>query len=268
MGRPDIRLLTEEYGFRVFPIRSRSKKPAIKAWPERATSDIEEARSLWRDCNLFVEEFNAGVCTDGLCIIDIDKMPSGWSDIILPKTFRVATGRGEHWYFTTSVPVKSGPLYPGEVDIKSGRGAMVLAPGSTHPSGAVYTIIDPTPPAPLEQFRFLTTILQDNGKFRRAGGQAEFVGLPDPEPDEDNPLFVQASWSQVNTLGERGDRNRSLFLLACGLYRDYAASLLTRQTVEDILREGCRMIIADDFTSEEAIRTVNSAFRSVFGKVD
>jgi hypothetical protein len=90
-----------------------------------------------------------------LFVVDID--PGGeeklrQAGIELPKTFEVRTGRGRHLYFWTSEPMsdKNHLLRAAgitEVDLR-GLGGYVLAPGSLHASGAVYTAVGPIPASP------------------------------------------------------------------------------------------------------------------------
>lgn len=261
---PNIPLLTTTYGFRVFPIRHKSKRPAIKGWPERASSDLDSCRVLWHDAEIGPGDFNAGVVTDGLCVVDIDSMPEGWKDLD-PKTFKVRTGKGWHWYFTTDLSISPAPLYPGEVDIKSGPGAMVLAPGSTHPSGAVYEIVDDRKPQPLPSW--VLHAIRDAGLLKGAVRSPGTLAVPGPEDEatEDNPLLLDAIRSQLALVGGRGERNRSLFNFACNVYRDFGNGFITRATTDGLLVEACHLVLADDFDSAECERTINSAWKSVFG---
>jgi hypothetical protein len=62
------------------------------------------------------------------------------ADIYMPKTLDVFTGRGLHIYHWTEVPMKGSNrlLSVPNVDVK-GAGGYVMAPGSLHYSGAIYT---------------------------------------------------------------------------------------------------------------------------------
>src|SRR5437667_6622823 len=77
-----------------------------------------------------------------LCVLDfdIDKDIPEWLN--QTRTYKVKTSRGVHVYFRGARP--STGLYVGGKkvgDIKS-VGGYVLAAGSTHPSGAIYTVVD------------------------------------------------------------------------------------------------------------------------------
>jgi hypothetical protein len=55
-------------GFRVFPLEIGGKRPAIKDWPNMATSDPHKIKAMWGD-----EPFNIGVATgQGLMVLDFD----------------------------------------------------------------------------------------------------------------------------------------------------------------------------------------------------
>jgi len=77
-----------------------------------------------------------------LCVLDFDKPESipGW--LSETRTFKVKTSKGVHVYFSGAR--KTTKLYvDGNLvgDVKS-AGGYVLAAGSVHPSGAIYTVID------------------------------------------------------------------------------------------------------------------------------
>ena len=58
-------------GFRVFPIRPRSKFPAIKGWQEKATTDKKAIDSFWAGH----PDANIGVAAGGklgLFVLDVD----------------------------------------------------------------------------------------------------------------------------------------------------------------------------------------------------
>lgn len=85
-----------------------------------------------------------------LCVLDFDKPESIPAWLNETKTYKVKTGKGVHVYFRGAR--KTTKLYvDGNLvgDVKS-QGGYVLAAGSIHPSGAVYTVVDdseilPTP---------------------------------------------------------------------------------------------------------------------------
>ena len=84
-----------------------------------------------------------------LCVLDFDKPESIPAWLHQTKTFKVKSAKGLHVYFrgarkTTKLYVE-GKLVG---DVKS-EGGYVLAAGSIHPDGPVYTVVDDSPIASL-----------------------------------------------------------------------------------------------------------------------
>ncbi|MEV5782227.1 bifunctional DNA primase/polymerase [Streptomyces sp. NPDC052287] len=174
-------LTAAEHGWRVFPLRPGTKRPALhgeaactrtgvceaghRKWEQRATTDPDRIRATWSR-----GPFNVGIATgpSGLLVVDLD-VPKGNSDgdapggaatfgalcertgQPVPATYRTRTASGgEHLYFTAPVGVRlantAGSLAP-LVDTRA-WGGYVVAAGSTTPAGD-YTDTDDTAPAAL-----------------------------------------------------------------------------------------------------------------------
>jgi hypothetical protein len=133
-------------GLRVFPLRAGTKTPALKAWQDVATCDLDVIQEWWTG------EFHGcgvGVATgaeSGVWVLDIDAKNgvNGFETLAglckehgegrpLPQTLTIATpSGGAHLYFQWSegVPNSTGTnnaLGPG-LDVR-GRGGYVRAPG-------------------------------------------------------------------------------------------------------------------------------------------
>lgn len=133
-------------GFRVFPLMSGTKRPAIAGWKEGATTSLEQIE-YW-----FAGEFqdaSVGIATgedSDLFVVDIDvkggingfesltRICRSYSAIAreIPQTLTVATpSGGAHLYFrwpeAGGVVNSSGELGPG-LDVR-GKGGLVHAPG-------------------------------------------------------------------------------------------------------------------------------------------
>jgi putative DNA primase/helicase len=131
-------------GFRVFPVRPRSKAPAIIGWQSKATKDKKVIDFFWADH----PEANIGVATGGklgLLVLDVDGDEGGQSlaDLRqqhgrLPRTVKVLTPRGKHYYFRTDEPLRNsvGKLGPG-LDVRT-DGGYVVAAGSVNGDGVRY----------------------------------------------------------------------------------------------------------------------------------
>jgi hypothetical protein len=155
-------------GWRVIPLAVHGKKPLISEWPLRASCDPNQIRK-------WAAEFpgcNWGVATgpqSGIFVVDADT-----DDAIeklkelgpLPPTFTVETSKGAHLYLRYPEGAEIGnPVKKIEgIDIR-GKNGQVVQPFSIHPSGAIYTIADDTPPAEAPEWllKRLAQINSDNG---------------------------------------------------------------------------------------------------------
>lgn len=139
-------------GFHVFPLLPNSKRPAIKDWPTRATTDPDYVGGWWIDN----PDYNIGIHTKGLLVVDLDPKYNGlenWANLVetqellgndTPATLEVRTpSGGSHLYFRLPPGVEMGntvhKLGPG-IDTR-GKGGYVVAPGSTI-DGKTYEVVD------------------------------------------------------------------------------------------------------------------------------
>ncbi|MGW3629116.1 bifunctional DNA primase/polymerase [Streptomyces sp. NPDC005122] len=176
-------LTAAERGWRVFPLRPGTKRPALhgeaactrtgacegghRKWEQRATTDPDRIRATWSG-----GPFNVGIATgpSGLLVVDLDvpkdkdnssaDAPAGAATFgalcertghTVPATYRTRTASsGEHLYFTAPGSVRlantAGSLAP-LVDTRA-WGGYVVAAGSVTPAGP-YTVTDDTAPAAL-----------------------------------------------------------------------------------------------------------------------
>jgi AAA domain/Bifunctional DNA primase/polymerase, N-terminal len=120
-----------------------------------------------------------------LCVLDFDD-PSGipiWVNEI--KTYKVKTARGVHFYFRGARPTTG--LFVEDIkvgDIKS-AGGYVLAEGSVHPDGPVYTVVDDSAIIPLPDISSL--VKRDKERVN-----ASVDGPPIPFGSHDTELFRSA----------------------------------------------------------------------------
>ncbi|MFJ2792254.1 MULTISPECIES: bifunctional DNA primase/polymerase [unclassified Streptomyces] len=169
------------YGWRVFPLRPGTKRPALHGettcpgtgacanghakWEDRATINPARIRAAWS-----TGLFNVGLATgpSGLVVVDLDMpkptdpkgTPDGATSLealceragqAVPTTYRVRTASGgHHLYFTAPdrirLPSSKGKL-ASKIDTRA-WGGYVVAPGSTV-NGHGYEVIDPAPVAAL-----------------------------------------------------------------------------------------------------------------------
>lgn len=134
--------------FRVFPLRPRSKLPAIKDYANEATQDIEKIRE-W---GTRFPDANVGIPTDEYVAVDVDnKGDKKGDDEILrlelegcelhPTYEQITPTSGRHLLYGVDAPVKQGAnvLAPG-IDIR-GKGGFIVGAGSVTEQG-VYTAIE------------------------------------------------------------------------------------------------------------------------------
>ncbi len=131
-----------EKGFHVFPCRPRSKKPLIKEWERRATTDPEQIKKWWTqkpDANVAV------ACgPSNLGVIDIDPGKGGFQSLALLEmeygelddSFKVRTPSGGiHLYFTCVEPIPNSQSRLGEGIDTRGKGGYVVSVGSVTADG-------------------------------------------------------------------------------------------------------------------------------------
>jgi hypothetical protein len=201
-------------GCLVFPIQRGGKKPAIRSWPDLATTDPDRIGTWWRRW----PDANVGIHTRGLLVLDIDG-PDGQESLLrlretrpLPPTLRILSGNRDepHHYqilyrLSPGLRARNKPLccYPGytefgSIDIRSTRG-QVVGPGSVHPTGGLYrweseprNVYEQATEAPEWAVRVFCVVEEARG---RAGGPeahgARRKGLPEPGGDDELLLVLR-----------------------------------------------------------------------------
>lgn len=144
MTRSDIlnaALGYSKLGWRVHPLRSRSKLPRLRSWQKRATVDTKTIREWWGTGNA-----NLGIATgpvSQLFVLDVDgdvnKLLRG---LEVPPTAIQRTGGGGAQFFFRWVQTldKCATTRAGLLTSIDSRGAggYVVAPPSVHPNGGKY----------------------------------------------------------------------------------------------------------------------------------
>ncbi|WP_199430835.1 bifunctional DNA primase/polymerase [Qaidamihabitans albus] len=150
-------------GWRVFPLKPGSKRPAVSQWETRATTDTDRIARCWATGG-----YNIGLATgpSGLVVLDLDTLEEGEAGhdgavalaelaaargVELAPTYTVTTpSGGTHRYYRAPEGVHlrntASHLAP-RVDTRA-EGGYVVAPGSILPSGG-YELADDTEPAEL-----------------------------------------------------------------------------------------------------------------------
>jgi hypothetical protein len=152
--------------------------------------------------------FNIGIDlgASDLCVLDFDD-PGGvpvWVNAI--RTYKVKTARGIHVYFRGARPT-TGIFVDGTKvgDIKS-TGGYVLAEGSVHPDGPVYTVVDDSAIMPLPDISSLL-------KHEKERVNASVDGPPIPYGAHDTELFRIAS--MLRNAGMDYEQIRDNLILIC-----------------------------------------------------
>ena len=179
MSMLEVALALAGRGFAVLPVEAKGKVPLVANGHEAAVRDPEIIRGWWEKW----PEANVGITTgrlSGVSVVDVgQELDAEVRALVLaamPRTLRVRTGHGEHFYF--SAP-EGGPSELGRglllgLDVY-GDGRHVVGPGSTHPTGATYETSEDAPLAPLPAW-VARVFAQGPAYLRR---KAEDPGQPD-----------------------------------------------------------------------------------------
>lgn len=135
-------------GWSVIPLEANGKRPALASWlpyQTRAATFVELEQ--W----FSTERRNIGVVTghvSGIFVLDADTPEAlDWASTNMPPTeMRVRTSRGLHLYYPLSADarirnktrIRVGHGGRIGLDIRA-DGGYVVGPGSTHPTGFIYT---------------------------------------------------------------------------------------------------------------------------------
>jgi putative DNA primase/helicase len=133
-----------QLGWYVFPVQKRGKKPLVSDWPNRATTDQDQIRSWWQKW----PNANIGIACGPSRLVVIDVDPKNGGDVYdlpvdakqLETVTSLTSSGGIHLYYSRNgqrITNSSGRL-PKGIDVR-GVGGYVVAPGSVHPSGEVYS---------------------------------------------------------------------------------------------------------------------------------
>lgn len=250
----------------LFPLKPGEKTPLKANYKAQASSDSEVIRG-WLKAG-----YNLGYCPcmGGETVIDLDKHGdkdgeeafAKWEDSIgkhLPATLTVITpSGGKHLYFSGLAPYDKLGFLPG-VDIISAK-RYVVAPGSKTEKG-VYGACDTfIGVAELPQW-----FLDEMNRMRRPAAEsapsspaASTVNL---RIDPDTPEKIAAAVELVQNWPEavEGERNHSLFMLACELCKAGITELRARDIYA---KHGMERLHygADQAEWHEVCQTIRSAY--------
>ncbi|MFF7634269.1 bifunctional DNA primase/polymerase [Kitasatospora sp. NPDC008050] len=265
-------LAAAERGWQVFPLLPDSKRPAVAAWEQRATTDPDRIRRCWS-----TGPFNIAIACgpSRLVVADLDipkpgtHPPAEWdkpgitdgTDVfaelfhragqpVPDQTFRVRTrSGGRHLYYRAPEhPAQPNTVgtFGWAIDTRA-TGGYVVAAGS-QVDGVSYLVELDLPPLPLPGSLLIS-------KERGPAGPAP---APTPGRISDPAAWANAALDRecdkVATTGE-GGRNHALLGAARSLARMIATHTLTRHQVEDRLMDAAH---AAGLHEKEAARTIRS----------
>lgn len=243
-------LLYASLGWRVIPVKG--KRPVIKNWPIKATTDNHIVRK-W-----FVRDSGVGIVTgkaSGLVALDIDPRNGGELSLNrleeglgrLPRTVTAATGGGGCHYLFRWFPDGKNCKPAAGIDFQYSSGRMIVAAPSTHPDSGLPYKWDVSPlEAGLADLppKWRDYLSDDSVSPPSAAGLAERINL------YSGPIL-------------EGQRNETLYRLGCALKaKGLSSSVITTEVQEaNLLR--CQPPLPD----EEAFQIVqNILCTSVAGK--
>lgn len=144
----DKAIALAKQGFRVFPLKPNSKKPAVKRFYEVASSDPEVVARKWTAPDGSSTDHNIGIATDDLLVIDVDNKNGKQGNtnfaalvythhLPYPTIEAVTPTGGRHLFYKLPQGAKvkntTGKLAP-DIDTR-GQHGFVVGPGSIVPQG-------------------------------------------------------------------------------------------------------------------------------------
>lgn len=263
-------------GWPVFPLVPGEKRPAIRDWETRATTDPERIRRCWT-----AGSYGVAVATGpaGLVVLDLDlpkqsqdpppeladQAPTCGMDTLIiaareagqampfdTHTVHTPTG-GTHLYYTapTGTDLRNTTGRLGWLIDTRAHGGYVAAPG-THIDGRPYQAADDVEPATLPGW--LADRLADS--HTPPSGS---VALPEIA---DRGGYLHTAVQQETQRVQRapqGQRNRALYIAATALGQLVAGDALTEHDVYDVLLTAAREhITTAAYDTRQARRTIAS----------
>lgn len=241
-----------KFNWAVFPVSCKTKKPLTPNGCKDAKKDVGAIKHWWKKW----PDASIGIATgskSNLIVIDEDidedkgldgvKSVRLWENVNgeLPETVCATTGRGgTHLYFYydgTDIKNRAGLLEG--VDVR-GEGGYVVAPPSIHPNGTEYAWEIEPGEAPLAP---ITAQIKDFLQDGKTAHSAEQFTLPER---------IQS-----------GNRNETLFKLACSLQEQGLPDNVIRATVKESNTELCDVPLPDD----ELETIIGSALRYKKGEL-
>jgi hypothetical protein len=240
--------LARNCGYAVFPVLE-SKMPALKRWPQRATTDLDQIARLWSEHSAPLIGIVCGE-QSGISVLDLDAKHDearawyyqNW-DIPATRCFKTRLG-GSHCYFQHAPGVRNsaGKIAPG-IDVRGSGGYVV----SWWCAGLPCVNHSPVAPWPGWLLRLIlpppAKLLPGRPHGGTRNGDASIAGI----------LKTVAG-------APEGQRNQRLHWSACRLADRVRAGQLRRIVAEALLAEAARAI---GLPHAESLATIRSGLNAV-----
>jgi len=153
-----------EIGLNIIPITYGEKKP-IPKWKEfqhrkLSQTEFENAFGTRKPVNIGVV---CGEISGNLVSLDFDDLPNFHrffpNKDLQKETAIIQTSRGRHVWIRTTEPIKTFTVPELKLDVL-GEGKLAIAPPSRHPTGAIYSFLNPDLIEPMHVSDFKKAILE------------------------------------------------------------------------------------------------------------
>lgn len=269
-------------GWHVFPLHPDSKRPAVRDWEGRATTDPDRIQRCWS-----AGSYGVGVACgpSGLVVVDLDTTaadaatrPEEWDMLGISDGLDVftvlASKAGASWPATYTVRTPSGGLHlyftaPARLGLRNTQGRLgwkidtraaggyVVAAGSTV-IGLPYVVVDDQAPVVLP--RWLANPLRPPAPPPPATLTPTATAA---RGDAYVAAAIRGETQRVQT-APRGQHNHSLYIAACALGQLVAGGQLTRADATVALQHAAAGHIASrcGCTAREVDATIASGLRA------
>jgi hypothetical protein len=280
--RPSALELARKYavrGWRPFPVEPRGKRPKVIdpgppqrhfPWGHRTKNAPTDAQLVeWFDS----PDLNVGIAQgpSGLLTIDADRptalaQAAADRNALIPTTYTVRTSKGRHYVFADpdgEFGNSPGALKAYGCDVRGGQGhgGYVLAAGSVHPDGTVYTVETEAQPAPVPPW--IKAMLREQAQdaivhtLPPVGGSAVVPAVPSQVSNADEPArrfteaqaraFIATEILDPLQAAKRGERNERLNACAMLLGHFVPGGFLSEATAMAWLeRNAPESLVRDD----------------------
>ncbi len=244
------------------PTPLNGKTPTQKNWHNASIPDRETVTRWAKSGNIGIRTGSPS----GIVVIDEDPQNGGDLSLFdLPQTVTAVSGgtaKGKHAYFlippNMEIRNSAGRLGTG-IDVR-GENGQIVSVGSLHPeTGGRYRWLEGHAPSELKIAELPLEIAQRLLTQKKEGNHAVHPSCTT------NPKYYKAALAnecQAVSFAVQGQRNETLNTAAFKLGTIVGAGLLSREEVEVRLLTAASAHFSEDFTEQEAARTINSGLDS------